>query len=64
MSARGDGPVVDLGTGAVVARDGRLVTDQDQADPLLGCMECAGAIALGWMGAIARHPATRPSRCA
>jgi hypothetical protein len=27
MSARGDGPVVDLGTGAVVAEDGRLVTD-------------------------------------
>ncbi|MEW2301956.1 hypothetical protein AB0958_18615 [Streptomyces sp. NPDC006655] len=27
MSARGEGPVVDMATGAVVAREGRLVTD-------------------------------------
>jgi hypothetical protein len=53
MSARGDGPVVDMSTGATVAEDGRLVTDAP-AD-LVACMECARAIALGWWGAIARH---------
>ncbi|MFD8650669.1 hypothetical protein [Streptomyces mirabilis] len=51
MSARGDGPVVDLSTGAVVAQDGHLVGE------LVACHECARAVALGWLGAIARHPA-------
>lgn len=49
MSQRG--PVVDQATGDVVARDGRLVGEQPVA-----CLECARAIALGWFGAIARHP--------
>ncbi|MFF1284322.1 hypothetical protein ACFVY4_26720 [Streptomyces sp. NPDC058299] len=56
MSARGDGPVVDLGTGAVVAQEGRLVTDPPEEEQLVACNECARAIALGWWGAIARHP--------
>jgi hypothetical protein len=48
MSQRG--PVVDMGTGAVVAQDGQLVHE------LVACQECARAIGLGWWGAIARHP--------
>ncbi|QDN94915.1 hypothetical protein FNV58_00885 (plasmid) [Streptomyces sp. RLB1-9] len=49
MSARGDGPVIDLGTGAIVAKDGHLVGD------LVACRECARAVALGWWGSTARH---------
>lgn len=30
MSARGEGPVVDLATGQVVAEGGRLVTDEER----------------------------------
>lgn len=49
MSERG--PVVDMASGEVVAENGRLVHE------LVACFECARAIALGWWGAIARHPA-------
>jgi hypothetical protein len=47
MSERG--PVVDMGTGAVVAQDGQLVHE------LVACQECARAVALGWWGSTARH---------
>lgn len=61
MSARGEGPVVDLATGAVVAQDGRMVSDPPGEQPV-ACVECARAIALGWWGAISRHsgPADAP----
>lgn len=53
MSQRG--PVIDMGTRTVVAQDGRLADETDPND-LLGCMECARAVAQGWWGSIARHP--------
>lgn len=52
MSQRG--PVRDLTTGDVVARDGRLTGDERE-EQLVACLECARAIALGWFGAVARH---------
>jgi hypothetical protein len=55
MSARGDGPVIDLGTGALVAKDGALVTDPPDGQEPVACSECARAVALGWWGSIARH---------
>jgi hypothetical protein len=50
MSERGS--VVDMGTGDVVAENGRLATDQ----VMVACHECARAVALGWWGSTARHP--------
>lgn len=47
MSQRG--PVIDMSTNAVVARDGHLLAD------LVACQECARAVALGWWGSTARH---------
>lgn len=61
MSARGQGPVVDLATGTVVAQDGRLAHEAPGEQPV-ACLECARAIALGWFGSISRHigPADAP----
>ncbi|MGV9509347.1 hypothetical protein ACWDQZ_27480 [Streptomyces tendae] len=53
MSRRG--PVVEVGTGRVVAEAGRLVGDET-GETLVACTECARAVAMGWFGAIARHP--------
>ncbi|WP_431959356.1 hypothetical protein [Actinacidiphila sp. bgisy160] len=55
MSQRG--PVVDMGTGQVVAQGGRMVANPQDAAELVACNECARAIGLGWWGSTARHPA-------
>jgi hypothetical protein len=47
-------PVVDVITGKTVAEDGQLV-GQDLGEGLVGCLECARAVAQGWWGSIARH---------
>ncbi|MEU9355051.1 hypothetical protein AB0D65_29655 [Streptomyces griseoloalbus] len=52
MSRRG--PVVDVATGETVAEGGQLVGEQPDQD-LVGCLECARAVAQGWWGSIARH---------
>ncbi|MGW2496217.1 hypothetical protein ACWCV2_17165 [Streptomyces pseudogriseolus] len=52
MSRRG--PVVDVITGQTVAEEGRLV-GEDPGEALVGCLECARAVAQGWWGSIARH---------
>jgi hypothetical protein len=56
MSLRG--AVQDMRTGTVVAADGRLTGEHDTR-ALVGCTECARAIALGWWGGIARHRGDR-----
>ncbi|WP_155553656.1 hypothetical protein [Streptomyces sp. E1N211] len=52
MSRRG--PVIDVATREIVAEAGELV-GEEPGEGLVGCLECARAVALGWFGGIARH---------
>lgn len=52
MSRRG--PVVNMTTGETVAEAGELV-GEEPGEGLVGCLECARAVALGQWGGVARH---------